>query len=175
MPETWHDFYVMTGLSAAVLIGLLFVVVTLTANYNRAVTLPAARIYVTPTLFHFASIAVVSAVSLIPAGRAGLIGIVLIGCGVGGLAYAAMVTLALSGRHRPDIMHWTDPVFYALLPALVYLGLLASGIAFLEKVLNAPYYAAAALIVLLLLGVRDTWDVTLWSAHHPEQPPPAQG
>jgi hypothetical protein len=168
MPQTWHEFYLMAGLAAAVLAGLLFVVATLTAHHNPAVSLRTARIYVTPTVFHFTAVIVVSAAALVPSTKTGLIGTVLVALGVGGLAYAASVAHALYARHRPDMSHWTDPVFYALLPALVYLGLIGAGAAFFTKMLNAPYFAGTAIVALIVLGVRDTWDVALWGATHPQ-------
>jgi hypothetical protein len=171
MPDTWHEFYFMLGSSAAALIGLLFVVTTLTASFNPAVTLPAARIYVTPTVFHFASIVLVSAVSLAPAAGPGLIGVVLIACGAGGLAYAASVALNFFGRFRPNITHWTDPLFFAVLPALAHLGLVLAGFAFLRHLPAAPNVAATAVVALLLLGIRDAWDVALWVSTHPQQTP----
>src|SRR5947209_2606707 len=114
MPETWHEFYVMTGIAAAALSGLLFVVVNLTTHHNPAVTVRAARVYVTPTVFHFASVALIAAVALVPSVKPRTVAVVLIALAIGGLGYAVSVVINLYGRHRPDVTHWTDPLFYAL-------------------------------------------------------------
>jgi hypothetical protein len=83
--ETWHEFYFMVGSSAGALIGLLFVVVTLAGNFERGRAESGARIYVTPTVVHFASVLFLSAISLVPEPAPVVFGLLLLVPSLGGL------------------------------------------------------------------------------------------
>ena len=58
MFEGWDNYFVLTGTAAGGLIGLLFVVVTLTAGFERSRALRGSEIYMTPNLVHFAVVLV---------------------------------------------------------------------------------------------------------------------
>ena len=58
MFEGWDNYFVLTGTASGGLIGLLFVVVTLTSGLERGRALRASGIYMTPTLVHFAVVLV---------------------------------------------------------------------------------------------------------------------
>ncbi len=60
MFENWHDFYLVLGPAAAGLIGLLFVVVSLTGNLERSRALKATRVYMTPIVFHLGVLVLLS-------------------------------------------------------------------------------------------------------------------
>ena len=66
VPKGWDNFYYLIGSAAGGLIGLMFVVVTLTAGRDRSTMLRAADLYLTPTVVHFAVVLTTSAVALIP-------------------------------------------------------------------------------------------------------------
>jgi hypothetical protein len=82
----WSNFYFLIGSAAAGLIGLTFVVVTLTAGRERAASLRGAGLYLTPTVVHFVTVFAISAVTMVPGlhGRWTAIAIALIaGFGLG--------------------------------------------------------------------------------------------
>ena len=66
MFEHWDSFFLMIGSAAGALIGLLFIVATLTAGFEREQSQRGARLYLTPTVFHFAVVMVVGAIALAP-------------------------------------------------------------------------------------------------------------
>ena len=66
MPTEWETFYLMVGSSAVILIGLLFVVITLSSNMEARRAVIGARIYMTPTVYHLGTVVLVSAVALMP-------------------------------------------------------------------------------------------------------------
>ena len=66
MFEGWDNFYLMIGPAAVGLIGLLFVVVTLTAGFERSRAIRGQALYLTPTALHFAMVMVISAVAMAP-------------------------------------------------------------------------------------------------------------
>src|SRR5690242_13369502 len=57
----WSEFYFLLGSSAAALIGLLFVVVTLTAGAQNQSTERGRHLFMTPVVFHFAVVLTISA------------------------------------------------------------------------------------------------------------------
>src|ERR1700749_4171148 len=66
MFEDWDNFYLLVGSAAAALIGLLFVVATLTAGIEQGRARRGETLFMTPTVFDFAVIVVVSALAMTP-------------------------------------------------------------------------------------------------------------
>src|ERR1700753_1037529 len=66
MFEGWSDYFVLLGTAAAGLIGLLFVVVTLTANFERSRALWASGVYMSPVVANFGLVLATSALTLVP-------------------------------------------------------------------------------------------------------------
>ena len=56
MFEGWENYYLMIGSSAGALIGLMFVVVTLTAGRDRAELEHGKHLYTSPIVWHLAVI-----------------------------------------------------------------------------------------------------------------------
>ncbi len=56
----WHDFYLMLGPTAGALIGLLFVVVTLTAGMERKKVAKGMAVFLSPTVFHLGAVVFLS-------------------------------------------------------------------------------------------------------------------
>lgn len=53
--SVWQSFYVIVGSSAAALIGIQFVVITLIANMRRPATADSISAFGTPTVVHLAT------------------------------------------------------------------------------------------------------------------------
>src|SRR3954470_13720467 len=60
MIEGWSDFYLLIGSAAAALIGLLFVVTTLSAGRDRSEVQRGMRLYTSPIVFHLGLVLVLS-------------------------------------------------------------------------------------------------------------------
>ena len=54
--EGWSDFYTLVGSTAATLIGLIFVVISLGADHAKKGDEHRLQVGVTPTLVHFTSL-----------------------------------------------------------------------------------------------------------------------
>jgi hypothetical protein len=67
MFSDWENFYLIVGSGGGALIGVMFVVATLTAGLEENRASRGARIYITPIVFHFAIVLVVSAIAVHPA------------------------------------------------------------------------------------------------------------
>ena len=86
--RSWSDFYTLVGSTAATLIGLIFVVVSLGADNAKAGDEHRARIGVTPTLIHFAALLVGALAMLAPLSNiARALALGVIGCAGLGLSW----------------------------------------------------------------------------------------
>jgi hypothetical protein len=160
----WDNFYLLIGTAAAALIGLLFVVATLTAGREATTATSGQHIYMTPTVFHLALVLLVSALMLAPEIDARLIGI-LIGIGaVIGFVYIATIGVQLWRRKTPAPPHWSDHWCYAVAPAAIYLGLAVTALLVWRVPAIAPYSLALTVAALLLIAIRNAWDLVTWLA-----------
>jgi hypothetical protein len=166
MFQGWDSFFQITGEGAATLTGLLFVVVSLSQARERSVMLRAVSIYLTPTVLHFAVVLTISAVSEAPrltlGARAVLVGVAaLTGLGNGIWACIGMTARRTPGTAPP---HWSDVWLYGVAPTVLYAALLAASVAIAADADWAVHAMAALLLALLLLGVRNGWDLITWMA-----------
>ena len=153
----WQQFYMLIGTAAAGLIGLLFVVATLTSGLDPERSSRGADLFLTPTVFVFASVLAISAVALIPRldtpfdrGAAGLVAV------VGGINLTA-VTFALRRGEAPGPLHWSDLWCYGVVPVAAYLFMFVA--ALLPESRQAVLGVSGAALFLLLLAVRNAWDL----------------
>jgi hypothetical protein len=165
MFHDWENFYFLMGSAGAGLIGLLFVVVTLTSGFERTQALRGSALYMTPTAIQFSVVLTVSAVAIVPglplwatAWLFGLIALV-------GLFYAVRTCLGI-GRpiDATNPPHWSDLWMYGATPAIAYFGLAIAAIAVWVRADWAPFAMAAVLLALLLIGIRNAWDLITWIA-----------
>jgi hypothetical protein len=171
MFEGWDSFYLLVGSASGALIGLLFVVVTLTTNLDRSTASRGTSLYMSPTVFHFAMIVVVSAVGVAPRVGAQAAGAVIGGCALLGLTYATVVGARLRLGRAPEPAHWSDFWCYGVAPAAIYLGLLASAASIWTAPDFAPDWIAVTLVVLLLTCIRNAWDLVTYLAPRASDPP----
>jgi hypothetical protein len=160
----WDSFYLMLGSAAAALIGLLFVVATLTSEREAASAARGMHLYMTPIVFHLALIVVISALALAPAVAAGVVGAVLAASALIGFVYALVIAAELLRGKAPAPPHWTDVWFYAVAPGVVYLGLATAALLVWRVPPAAPYATAIVLVALLLVAIRNAWDLVTWLA-----------
>ncbi len=157
--ESWHDFFVLVGTAGATLLALLFVAVSLGAGFLSESRADATRAFFSPVVIHFSAVFFLSAIALVPGHRTMFFAVVIGGCALAGLAVSLFTTIQLM-RHD-----WTnykeDHLAYGLLPTISYAALLLAA----ELVWTENGFAvdvlAGALLVLLLVNVRNAWDLTL--------------
>ena len=158
----WRDFYILGGTAAATLVGLMFVFASIGASRFSDKYLGPMRAFITPTVVHFAAALFVCLVSIMPCHDERSLGGVL---GVGaliGVAYCGSV-FALILRRFADGLNWEDRAFYALFPLAGYLALLASAALELDgRPADANVLAGIGILVLIVAGLRNAWDMTVW-------------
>jgi hypothetical protein len=179
MFEGWDNYFVLTGTAAGGLIGLLFVVVTLTAGFERNRALRGSEIYMTPNLVHFAVVLVASALVLAPRVSAHVVAVILGGAALAGLSNAVRTCLGIRAfaKERDHPPHWSDMPLYGVAPGVLYVLLLGVAVAIWLQAGFATAALAVFVVVLMLLAIRNAWDLITWIAPGvPEseaRPPPA--
>ena len=123
------------------------------------------KLYRTPTALHFAVVLSMSAVALAPRLPTVETAAIFSALALFGLTNAvrACVGIAGPGPDRPAA-HWSDFWTYGVAPAAIYVGLCAASAAIGTGAEWAQYLVAAFLLALLLLGIRNAWDLVTWIA-----------
>ena len=165
MPAEWETFYFMMGSAAAGLIGLLFVVVTLSGDIDATKAARAQGTFLTPTVFHFVTAVIISAAAVMPSLHAAAMATAIAIPAIIGFGFAAKATLQML-RGTANVPHWSDYLFYGALPTVIYVWLIASAWGAWQGVSIAYTGVGIGVLALLLLGIRDAWDLVTWLAYH---------
>jgi hypothetical protein len=159
----WESFYVIVGTSAGVLIGLLFVVITLVAGNNSGGSSWGAGAFTTPSVVQFG--VVLGSVSLLSAPWSSFVPpALLLGLtGLAGLIYTGVVVRRIRSRsdYEPVLEDW---LCYAILPLVAYGALLVAGLLLPSTPELALFGIGAALLVLLFDGIHNAWDLATYIA-----------
>src|SRR5437867_10017329 len=128
----WESFYVIVGSSSAGLTGLMFVVVTLIPEAQSRGTVPVlgVSVFSTPTIVHFCSALLVSAILSAPWGALSQAGLAIALTGLAGLVFVVFVAVRMRRMrsqtdYRPVLEDW---LCHLLLPLAVYVALVFAGV-----------------------------------------------
>jgi hypothetical protein len=158
----WENFYVIVGSSAGALIGLQFVVMTLIATWpigpGRS---QGADAFATPTIVHFGTVLLVSAIACVPWQTLLDLLISYKILGLLGMFYEFVVIHRMRKQsvYKPVLEDW---FFHALFPFTAYAALAASGWLPLLGVRNAMVGVAGAALLLLFVGIHNAWDAVTY-------------
>lgn len=170
MFEHWNEFYLLIGSAAGALIGLLFVVETLTSRYNLETATRAASVYTSPLVFHFAIVLALSGVAMVPAIEGRTAGLFMAAGAAAGFGAAGRVIYHLGPGSMIKAAHWSDIWGYGVGPLISYSLLAAAAYNVWNSGQHAAPLLAAALVALLLLTIRNAWDLVTWMAPRAEKP-----
>ena len=176
MFEHWHEFYLLAGSAAAVLIGLIFVVVTLMSDRPRSSVLAGSRLYMGPVVLHVSFVLALSAAALAPGIGGGEFALVAAIVALWGLARGVMSIAGIRAAGGAEgAPHWTDVWFYGVVPSLLYVALGVVAWGFWNGAAWAVYGVAMVITGLLLISVRNEWDLVTWLAPRPDKNGDAAG
>ena len=161
MFEHWDEFYLLVGSAAAVLIGLIFVVISLMQDRSRSTILVGSKLYMGPIVLGVSFVLVLSSAALTPGidnrQFAGVTAVV----ALWGLVRAIISTIGI-GRFKE--VHWTDVWFYGAIPTGIYLALATVALAFWRHWAWAEVGVAVVITAMLLSAIRNEWDLITWIA-----------
>lgn len=160
----WAGFFTMMATAAATLVGLMFVVVTLVTRTEQSGDADdGISTFSTPTVIHFGATLLVSGILIAPWPRlAGVFALVTL---VGLAGFTHMVRVARKARrltvYDPDAEDWA---WYTVLPFIAYSAILAGGMTIPLGPRLAFWVLAAAVMLLIFIGIRNSWDVVTYLA-----------
>lgn len=156
----WHEFYTLTGTASATLIGLLFVAASVGGGtWSRRAAL---RVFLSATVVHFSSVLLVSLCVMAPLPSGAAFGCVIAAVGLVGLVYCALAVCDTIRDGLAANIDLEDRTWYAALPIVGYLAMMGSGVALALAVGFADMAVAASVTLLLVTGIRNAWDITVW-------------
>lgn len=155
----WSNFYMMTGTAAASLTGLMFVVVTIVMGQERRRrSEDGIAAFSTPTVLHFATALLISAICTIPwyslTGPAVIAGLIAL-TGIAILGDATMRTIRMR-EYSADLSDW---IWYTILPFIAYVTLLLSAAFLPWHERPSLFMLAGSVLLLIFIGIRNAWDI----------------
>ena len=163
--NNWQNFYMLIGTAAATLTGLMFVVTTLIAGIDAHLsTLNAAvSAFNTPTVVQFGAVLLLAGILSAPWQTLSSLSLLLGLVGLGLVFYSIVVL-----RRMRRVPHYQstleDWLWYMALPFLAHLLLIVAAFVLPGNPASALYMISAAMIVLLLTGIRNAWDMVTFLA-----------
>jgi len=163
--SNWQNFYMLIGTAAATLTGLMFVVTTLIAGIDaHPSTLNAAvSAFNTPTVVQFGTVLLLAGLLSAPWQTFSSPGLLLGLVGLGMVFYS--ITVLQRMRRVPHYQSTLeDWLWYLVFPLLSHLSLIVAAFVLPGNPAPALYIVAAAMILLLLIGIRNAWDMVTFLA-----------
>jgi hypothetical protein len=152
MLDGWHEFYILLGTAAAALVALLFVAVSIGAGFLSRESASATRTFMSPIIFHYASVLFLSLIALIPTHTA-----ISLATAIGVVAAVGLLYSVI----RDPAGDTADALAYGACPLVAYAGALAAAWLLLAHAAASASVLATALLVLLLVNIRNAWDLAL--------------
>ncbi len=158
VPENIHDFFVASGSAAGALIGLLFVVISVTSErLARAKAGAHYRIRAAAAITAFTNALAVSLFALIPVHK---IGPTATAVAVGGLTFVAAALLSMIRLRQV----WRDTLRDALFLiglAVTFVIQLIEGVAVITQPTNSGAVDTIAILVVVcfLIGIGSAWEL----------------
>ncbi len=152
----------IVGSSAGALIGLQFVVITLIADMPAAQgEAQAGDAFATPTIVHFGTVLLLSAVLCPPWHRIDTAAVLWGLVGLTGILYEIIVARRMQVQivYTPEFEDW---LLHVLLPFAAYATLAGSAYAARSNVGAALFCVGAAALLLLFIGIHNAWDAVMY-------------
>jgi hypothetical protein len=168
--QSWHDFYVTAAAAAATLVGLLFVGLSL--HIRVVVSHHDVRSLARATLTDFFVVLLVALVILAPTSDARTTATWLIAVGVISLGLVVRPTLQGFRARHPRTLGLRVLISRFGLSALCFAGVATMGVIFSRGDFESGLSGLlVVVIVLLVIAVRNTWDLLVTIADRPETGP----
>lgn len=163
--DGWENFYVIVGSSAAALTGLMFVVITLTAEMRTGQEDGGSAMdaFASPTVLHFCFVLLVAAIVSTPRHTLTSLSVCLFIPGLVGLIYTILV-VARMRRQKSYVPVIEDWIWHCLLPIASYASITISTVVLWNRPGLMLYVVGASALLLLYVGIHNAWDAATWMA-----------
>ena len=166
--ETWNNFFLIIGPSAGALIGLQFVAMTLMAQKAPPRAAEASPAFATPTIIHFSAVLFLSALQSAPWQDFTFVAAILGLMGLCGVMYNFIIArqMRVQTAYKPVFADW---LYYTLLPMAAYALLALSAFMSLSHMREALFGVGAAALLLLFIGIHNSWDSIVYLVFYSDQ------
>ncbi len=161
--HVWHDFYLLIGTASATLIGLMFVAASIASSYMSEQSKAGLQAFFSPTVVHFAAVLIICVVLSAPLRTWAVLGGLVLAIGAVGVGYSSTVWVRMGRGGFTAKIDLADRFWYALSPVAGHLLVVAAGIVALLRHELSLELMAIAIVLLLLAGLRNAWDITAWA------------
>jgi hypothetical protein len=165
----WHEFYALLGTASATLVGLLFVAATVSSGVFTSNRRAPLRVFLSASVVHFSGILAVCLIVLAPLQSWLLFGLLILGCGIFGLVYCALIWRDSVRDGLNAAIDLEDRTWYVLVPVVGYLLEAATGVALALRLDPGCTALAFAVGVLMVAGIHNAWDITIWIITRPRE------
>jgi len=163
----WHEFYTLLGTASATLVGLLFVAASVSSGVFSSDRRAPLRAFLSASVVHFSGILAVCLMVLAPV-RSGIGFSAMIVAGGGfGLVYCGLIWRDLVRDGLSARIDLEDRVWYVGIPVIGYLLEAAAGVTLALRPDFGPMALAAATGILMVVGIHNAWDITVWIITRP--------
>ena len=166
MLADWHEFYGLLGTAAAALLSLLFVVASIGASAMTADTAGGTRTFMSPVAFHYANVLFLGLVALVPVQTWESFGLTIGVAAAGSIIYSLVILVRVLRDSRADMV---DNLAYGAVPAVCYAAGLVSSILILKESAVGLNVLAGTALALLVVNIRNAWDLMLSMARRAAQ------
>jgi hypothetical protein len=157
--SSWQNFYMLIGTAAATLTGLMFVVTTLIAGIDARLSILNAAVsaFNTPTVVQFGAVLLLAGVLSAPWQTYTSLSFLLGLSGLGMVFYLIVVLRRMQRvpHYQSTLEDWS---WYLALPLLANVMLIVAAFMLPGNPAPALYLVGTAMMLLLLVGIRNAWD-----------------
>ena len=157
--SNWQNFYMIIGTAAATLTGLMFVATTLIAGIDTHVPTANAGIaaYNTPTVVQFCVVLLLSGILSAPWQTFSSLSLLLGLFGLGMVFYLLIIMRRMwrMPHYQSTLEDW---LWYMALPLLANILLIVAAFLLPKNPSLALYILGSAMLLLLIVGIRNAWD-----------------
>ncbi len=163
MLHNWQNFYLLTGTAAATMTGLLFVALSISSSLSVGLKYAtnAIETFMTPVLVCYGQAFLISCLGIVPFSNAAIPGGIALALGAAYCLLAIRVIWRLLIVHRSDVDKGSWP-WHGLMPLLIGLLLVGAGLGILAANSLVPAGLAIADLLCLIVGLRNSWSLTIW-------------
>jgi len=159
----WNEFYSLLGTASATLVGLLFVAASVGGGVFTADRRAPLRVFLSASVVNFSTVLAASLIALSPISDWLWFGGLIVACGLVGLGHTALALRDTVSDGLIAKIDLEDRTWYLVMPTIGYLFEAASGAALGLRLEQGCAALAVSTGLLLLVGVHNAWDITVWS------------